>query len=404
MVDVFCASALHLCDIFVLNWNDLCRTLKGMNSAENLAILRLARTAGIGPATYRKLLARHGSALAILAAAPAFLRDGQQIFSSDDAERELEKLHAQGGEMIVLGSPKYPSQLGELPDAPLVISVLGDIKFLHTRQLAMVGNRSASGSGMTWSEALAHTLASHGVTITSGLARGIDTAAHAGALEANGATVAVVAGGVDHIYPPENKTLRERIIEHGAVISEQAWGMAPTAQLFPRRNRVIAGLSVGIVVSEATRHSGSLITAQHALEYGREVYAVPGSPSDPRASGPNWLLKNGATLIENADDILASLPERAAPFVMPRASAQRDLFSTPAPSPASSIIVDDEAAHAPDGTPRQRIYSLLGRNPLDGDTLARQGDVTETDLNILLTDLELDGLAVREADGRWRRA
>lgn len=403
-MDAFCASGIHLCDIFVLNWNDLSRTLKGMNSAENLAILRLARTAGIGPATYRKLLARHGNALAILAAAPAFLRDGQALFSADDAARELEKLHTHNGRMIILGSPEYPSQLGELPDAPLVLSVLGDVKFLHTRQLAMVGNRSASGSGMAWSEALAHTLAARGVTITSGLARGIDTAAHTGALQAHGATVAVVAGGVDHIYPPENKNLRARIIEHGAVVSEQAWGMAPTAQLFPRRNRVIAGLSVGIVVSEATLHSGSLITAQHALEYGREVYAVPGSPSDPRASGPNWLLKNGATLIENADDILASLPERAAPFVLPRTSVQRDLFSAPAASSASPIIVDDEAAHAPENaTPRQRIYGLLSHNPLDGDTLARQGDVSETDLNILLTDLELDGLAVREADGRWRR-
>jgi DNA processing protein len=388
-----------MCDIFVLQIMHLYRMLITMNSAETLAILRLARTQGVGPSTFRRALLKFGSAQHALENAAEFVKNSADVLSADDARREYENLTKLGGNFVVLGSENYPTHLAELPDAPIVLSVLGNANLLNTRQVGMVGNRSASGSGMAWSEALAHDLAKQGITITSGLARGIDTAAHNGALAANGATIAIVAGGVDHIYPPENKLLREKIIAHGAVVSEQAFGMAPTAHLFPRRNRIIAGLSVGVVVSEATQNSGSLITAQCALEYGREVFAVPGSPADPRAAGPNWLLKNGATLIENAADILSHLPARAAPFVAQiKPRIQANLFSEPS---AHNFIEDSNELPTSE---RQNVFALLSKQPLDSDTLARQAKVSETDLSIVLTDLELDGLAVREADGRWRRA
>jgi DNA processing protein len=371
-----------------------------VSSAELLAKLRIIRSAGIGPVTYKKLLQRHGSAERAVAAWPT---DGGKSPGLCDAQtvlRELENLQRADGTMLVWGEENYPPQLAELPDAPIVLSVLGDVKFLHARHVAIVGNRNASAAGMAWSKALAQELAHAQVGVVSGLARGIDTAAHEGALSGNGVTIAVVAGGVDHIYPPENAKLREKIIEHGCVVSEQAWGMAPTASLFPRRNRIIAGLSVGVAVSEATRHSGSLITAECALNYGRDVWAVPGSPSDPRSGGPNWLLKNGATLIEGAADILTNLPVRAAPYVASYSKAkiqQPDLFA--AEESKLEALPEIEAAM----TDMQRVFGLLGAVPTTFDELVRQSAVSETALNGLLIELELDGHALREADGRWRR-
>lgn len=370
------------------------------NDAELLAKLRIIRSAGIGPATYKKLLRRHGSAQGAIAEWHAYRGKAPALCDEQTVLREMENLVRAHATLLVWGDENYPPQLAELPDAPIALSVLGDAKTLHGRHVAIVGNRNASAAGMGWSKALAQELARAGVGVASGLARGIDTAAHDGALSANGVTVAVVAGGVDHVYPPENAKLRSAIIEHGCVVSEQAWGMAPTASLFPRRNRIIAGLSVGVAVSEATRHSGSLITAECALNYGREVWAVPGSPTDARSGGPNWLLKNGATLIEGAADILAGLPERAAPYVAAykKHSAQQGLFeaveSDSAPLPTLEGNLSDV----------QRVFGLLGAVPATFDELVRQSGVNETTLNGLLIEMELDGHAVREADGRWRRS
>lgn len=367
-------------------------------TAEMLAKLRVCRTQGVGPVTFRRAMQRYGSAERAVENW-AEISPKTQLCDAALVTREVEALQRAGGWMVFHGEADYPSQLGELPDAPIAVSGLGDVKFLHARQVAVVGNRSASATGLAWGKALAAELARAGVVVTSGLARGIDTAAHDGALTEGGATVAVVAGGVDNIYPPENARLRERIIQNGCVVSEQAWGMVPTASLFPRRNRIIAGLSIGVVVSEATRHSGSLITAECALNYGREVWAVPGSPSDPRSGGPNWLLKNGATLIEGAADVLAGLPARPAPFVV--RAAQADLFSSAAPVRAE-IVVEDDASAEPVGL-RQRLFSLLGGVPVSFDELVRQMGVNEADMSGLLIELELDGHAQREADGRWRR-
>lgn len=365
------------------------------SSAALLAQLRLIRTQGIGPVGYRRLMARYGGAEAALAAHREWAKE-RVLATPDDISREVAAVTRLGGNILLWGQDGYPAALAELPDPPLALTVLGNVEALHRRQVGLVGNRNASAAGLAWCKDLATQLTLRGVVVTSGLARGIDTAAHEGALNGGGPTVAVVAGGVDHVYPPENGRLRQRIIENGAVVSEQPLGMAPMAQLFARRNRVIAGLSVGVAVSEASRHSGSLITAQCALDYNREVWAVPGAPSDPRAGGPNWLLKNGATLVETAEDILGSLPASPAPYV-PRLREQ------------PSLLEDVEAEGNEGGiedmmpTPRGKVYGLLGAQPVGGDELLRACGLSETDLTGLLVEMELDGHAVREPDGRWRR-
>jgi DNA processing protein len=360
------------------------------------AQFRLARTSGVGPVTYRKAVGKYGSAEAALEAFAQWGRKGEAVASVALVEKELSALEKIGGTVLLWGQPDYPAALGELPDPPLVLSVLGDVSLLHKRQVAIVGNRNASAAGLTWTKGLATALARAGVCVTSGLARGIDTSAHQGALQAGGGTVAVVAGGVDHLYPPENKALREEIIARGAVVSEQPFGMVPTAQLFPRRNRVIAGLSIGVAVCEAMKSSGSLITAQCALDYGREVWAVPGAPSDPRAGGPNWLLKNGATLVEGAADILQSLPNAPAPYV-PRL-VQPSLLAE-----VEAVIEEDEGDGTQPASPRAHLYALLGSAPITGDELVRLSGLNESDMTLMLAELELEGHAAREPDGRWRR-
>lgn len=369
------------------------------NTPEMLAKLRIARTQGIGPVTYRKLMQRYENAIDIVTDWHAISAKFPPLATESVVLRELELLDKAGGIIVLHGDADYPPQLAELPDAPLTLSVLGSSETLMKRQVAIVGNRNASAAGLTWSKQLAGQIARADVVLTSGLARGIDTSAHEGAIGANGLTVAVVAGGADHVYPRENAKLRDMIIQHGCVVSEMPWGMAPTPNLFLRRNRIIAGLSIGVVVSEATRHSGSLTTAEYALNYGREVWAVPGSPSDPRSGGPNWLLKNGAALIENAEDVLNDLPKNPAPYVM-RAVAQADLFAA---APQVEAAVFDEGDDSMGTTPMQRVFGLLGTQPASFDDLVRQTGLDEPGLSGILIELELDGHASREGDGRWRR-
>ncbi len=366
-----------------------------------LAKLRIARTQGIGPVTYRKLMQRYENAVDIITDWHGISAKFPPLAKESDVLRELENLHKAGGVLLMQGDADYPAQLAELPDAPLTLSVLGAAETLAKRQVAIVGNRNASAAGLSWSKTLSAQIARADVVMTSGLARGIDTAAHEGALSANGLTVAVVAGGVDHVYPRENAKLRDMIMQQGCVISEMPWGMAPTPNLFLRRNRIIAGLSIGVVVSEATRHSGSLTTAEYALNYGREVWAVPGSPADPRSAGPNWLLKNGATLIENAEDVLRDLPATPAPYVL-RAVPQGDLFG--AVEHERELAKDEDDAVGAAMTPAQRVFGLLGSQPASFDDLVRQSGLDEPGLSGILVELELDGHASREGDGRWRRA
>ena len=280
--------------------------------ADAIDRLRLARTEGVGPVAYRRLLARYGSAAAALDALPGLARAGgrpspQAVPSPDDAMRELRGFAKLGARMLFAGEPDYPPLLALLDDAPAAIAVLGDPALLANRAIALVGGRNASANGQRMAENLAAELA-RSLVVVSGLARGIDAAAHAGAMQ-TGRTIAAVAGGLDMPYPPEHADLQRRIAESGAVVTEAPLGTAPQARHFPRRNRIIAGLALGVVVIEAALRSGSLITARLAQEAGRELFAVPGSPLDPRSRGANDLIRQGAHLTETAQDVLDNLPD-----------------------------------------------------------------------------------------------
>jgi DNA processing protein len=296
-------------------------------AAELLARLRLARTDSIGPVTFRRLLARHGNALAALAALPGIAaRRGTRIALCPEADalREMAALHRLGGRFLFTGEAPYPPLLDLAEDAPPVLAVLGDPAALAGRAVALVGARNASAAGRRLAEELAEQLAAAGLVVVSGLARGIDAAAHLGALR-RGRTVAAVAGGLDQPYPPDHAKLQDRIAaEGGAVVAEAPLGTAPLARHFPRRNRIVAGLSLGVVVVEAAPRSGSLITARLALEAGRELFAVPGSPLDPRCRGSNDLIRQGAHLTESIADVLEHLPEAPPRIPAVRAAAGLD--------------------------------------------------------------------------------
>ncbi len=281
--------------------------------SDRLDRLRLIRTDGVGPLTYRRLMARFGSVAEAIEALPQLARAGGraaplQLHGRSEAERELAALHRLGGKILFLEDPDYPPFLAELADAPPALSVLGDVSLLSTRAVAVVGARNASANGMRIADQLAGDLATKSLTIVSGLARGIDAAAHHGAMR-SGRTIAALAGGIDVAYPPEHEKLHAQIAKNGALVAEAPFGTEPQGRHFPKRNRVIAGLSLGVVVIEAAPRSGTLITARLANEAGRELFAVPGSPLDPRCQGSNDLIRQGATLTESAGDVLANLPD-----------------------------------------------------------------------------------------------
>lgn len=354
--------------------------------AEALARLRLARTEGVGPQTWRRALDRFGSAEAALAALPRYPapRGGPPLRPPPEAEaaREWEALARLGGRFLFLGDPGYPPLLALTEDAPPALAVLGDPALLSAPQVAVVGARNASAAGRRIAEELAEALARAGVVVTSGLARGIDAAAHEGALR-GGRTVAVVAGGLDQPYPPEHAALQARIAEAGAVVSEAPLGAAPLARHFPRRNRIVAGLALGVVVVEAAPRSGSLITARLALEAGRELFAVPGSPLDPRCRGSNDLIRQGAHLTETAEDILPNLP--AAPRDGP-------LFALAAPArPGPEETAGVPAPPAPEPDDVQQVLDLIGHSPVTVDEVTRRCHLSAPALQAILFELELQG-------------
>jgi DNA processing protein len=277
--------------------------------ADALARLRLIRTSSVGPVTYRHLLARFGTAQAAIDAIPDLARRGSgrlpHIPSLADIVREAESVAALGGYYLLGGRDDYPSLLAEADDAPPALIAIGNAALLARPSVALVGARNASAAAVRFARQLAFDLAALDYVVVSGLARGVDTAAHQGALD--GGTIGVVAGGIDIFYPPENEALQRSMARRGLVLSEQPPGTEPHARHFPSRNRIIAGLSQGTVVVEAAPRSGSLITARLAADYGREVMAVPGSPLDPRAQGCNLLIREGATLIQSAADIAEAL-------------------------------------------------------------------------------------------------
>lgn len=356
-----------------------------LSDQQRLDWLRLIRAENVGPRTFRALINEFGTAARALVRVSELARRGGRgelpIPSREEAEAEFKAAKRAGIRFVAIGEEEYPPLLREIDDAPPLLAVRGQPGVLTRPAVAVVGSRNASAAGNRFAAILARDLGEAGFVIVSGLARGIDTAGHRASLATG--TVAVLAGGQDKIYPPEHGELVEEIVLDGAAVSEMPMGWEPRARDFPRRNRIIAGMSLGVVVVEAAERSGSLITARLALEAGREVFAVPGSPVDPRAAGTNRLLKQGATLVSSAEDVIEALtPIMGRP--VPPASIREPAREETAPEPLPS----DEAL-------RTRIAGLLSPAPVSIDELARQAGAPAGAVQIILLEMELAGRLVR---------
>lgn len=352
-----------------------------------VARLRLIRSDQIGPVTYRQLVRRFGNAQAALDALPDLARRGGgrplRIATAEAAQHELDAVAGFGAQLIFIGTPDYPNLLARTETAPPAIAVKGDATLLDRPAVGIVGARNASAAGTRFARGLASDLADAGLVVVSGLARGIDAAAHEGAL--SGGTVAVIAGGIDVAYPPETADLQRRIGETGLVVAEMPFGTQPQARHFPRRNRIIAGLCAGTVVVEGALRSGSLITARLAAEAGREVMAIPGSPLDPRAQGCNMLIREGATLVQSAADIVEAVSGFGGGGEMRSPGQGYDA------GPVALDTGDAEIA---------RISGLLSPTPVPVDELVRLSGLPSAVVAAVLLDLELGGGLVRHAGGR----
>jgi DNA processing protein len=364
------------------------RGLKGvkLSDEQRLDWLQLIRSENIGPRIFRELINRYGGARGSIDALPALAKRGGaasfKLFPREDAERELAAINVRGARLVALGEPDYPSRLQTIYDAPPLLTVRGRAEILSEPMVGIVGSRNASAAGMKFAERIARELGEAGFVIASGLARGIDAAAHRGSLASG--TVAVLAGGHNHIYPSEHESLLESIVETGAAIAEMPIGWEPRAHDFPRRNRLISGLAAGIVVVEAAKRSGSLITARMAAEQGREVFAVPGSPLDPRCEGTNALLKQGATLMTEAADVIETL-QPILGRVVETPLAEPDQVSQAGAEPG-----DDE---------RSRIVSLLGPTPVSMDDIVRLSNSRPAIVRTVLLELEIAGRLERHGAG-----
>ncbi|TMK28109.1 MAG: DNA-protecting protein DprA [Alphaproteobacteria bacterium] len=357
-----------------------------LDPQERLDWLRLARTETVGPVTFYALLRRFGSARASLQALPRLSRPVVAM-GLRDVEAELTALARLGARLVCWGEPDYPAALATVEDAPPVLTVLGDPALLQMPIVAVVGARNASANGRRIARELSAGLGEAGIVVVSGMARGIDAAAHLGSLHSG--SVAVVAGGADIVYPEENRGLYDALVERGAVVAELPLGTEPQARHFPRRNRIISGMARGVVVVEAAAKSGSLITARFALEQGREVFAVPGSPLDPRSRGCNDLLRNGATLTETAADILAQLgpflqSEMPAPRPRERALQPRLPLAAAAPNLSAIPQIPEDAA-------LELLIEKLSPTPVAVDELVRQCHLSAASIATLLLELELAG-------------
>jgi len=341
------------------------------------------RSPGIGPVTYRQLIARFGSAAAALEAVPDLARRGggpaPKLFARDQAEREIDRVDKLGARYLVLGQGLYPRLLAEMEDAPPLLMAKGDLGLLERQAVAIVGARNASAAACRFARGLAHDLGQEGLVVVSGLARGIDSAAHDGALDSG--TIAVIAGGIDVFYPPENEERQRVIGERGLLLAEMPPGTEPRARHFPYRNRIIAGISAGTVVVEAAPRSGSLITARLAAEAGREVMAVPGSPLDPRAQGCNQLIRDGATLIQSAADVAEAIR-------MPTSSVQ----SPPARFERAEELNGEDVLGD--------IENLLGPSPVPVDEIIRLSGASSGAVQMALLELDLAGRLDRHAGGK----
>ncbi|MDB5477697.1 MAG: putative Rossmann fold nucleotide-binding protein [Alphaproteobacteria bacterium] len=362
---------------------------------DKLAALQLIRSEGVGPATFARLVDRFGGVENALSAMPQMKRPLQPA-DLKKVEAEYNRLLKSGGVWLSKDDAQYPELMQPLDDMPPVLSALGDISLLAKPMIAMVGGRNASTNGRRLAAQIAKDLGRQGFVIVSGLARGIDTAAHEAALETG--TVAVLANGVDIVYPPENKKLYDAIRERGVILSENPLASEPTASLFPRRNRIISGLCRGVIVVEAAQKSGSLITIRYALDQGREVFAVPGSPLDPRASGPNHLIKTGqAHLIESAQDVLDVLGGlRNLDLSGPQISFALDQVEAYMPETISDELPQNTAALTDDQA-RHTVLNYLSPTPCDIDHLTQATQLPASRLLAILMELELRGQIQRLA-------
>ena len=364
---------------------------RSLSAAERLDWLRLIRSENVGPITFYRLIERFGSAARALEGLPDLARRGGRrkpmtVCPRAAAEREMEALETIGADLVARVEAGYPPNLVHIEDAPPLIAVLGQGHLLERPIVAVVGARNASLNGRRFANRLAADLGKGGFAVVSGLARGIDASAHVGALETG--TVAVVAGGIDVVYPKENERLHQDIAERGALISEIEPGTTPQARHFPRRNRLISGMAMGVVVVEASLRSGSLITARLALDQGREVFAVPGSPLDPRARGTNGLLRQGATLTESAEDVLRALDDT---LRMPLGERKiPDVFGAAADLPSPGEIDSARAA----------IVENLSPTPVMVDEIIRSGHFSPAVVSMVLLELELAGGLERQPGNR----
>ncbi|WP_425404282.1 DNA-processing protein DprA [Hwanghaeella sp.] len=364
-----------------------------LSDQERIARFRLARTENVGPVTFRQLLHRYGSGCAALDALPELVRRGgrargHRVASPEDIERERHAAERLGAVDLHLGCDGYPHPLAAIDDAPPFLYVLGDPDLLQSDCIGMVGGRNASVAGKGFARKLAADLGHAGFTIASGMARGIDTAAHEGALETG--TIAVLAGGVDVVFPPENEALHKALVERGAVISEMPPGMQPLARHFPRRNRIISGLSLAVAVIEAKRKSGSLITARRAAEQGRTVFAAPAAPMDVRGTGCNDLIRDGATLVQSADDILQDMP-----------ASFGDRPGQTAGTGLSEIMTSggDEPDESEILTAHDQVERGLSSTPVAVDSLIRELRLPAPLVNAVLLEMELAGTLTRHPGG-----
>lgn len=386
-------------------------------SREQIDKLTLFRSHHVGPIIYKKLMQKYGSARAALDDFEFLNKTYNKRLKIADPKKiqaEISALYNAGGKFVFIEDDAFPTPLKFTEDCPPLLSVLGNAECLNKEHIAIVGNRNASAPSLKLTQKIAGELSENNLGVISGLARGIDTSAHQGALAKNGVTIAVLAGGVNHIYPPENKKLYEEIIaKGGAIISEMPWGVKPTQNHFPRRNRIVSGISLGVAVIECPKRSGSLITARLALEQNREVFAVPGSPTDPRAEGPNYLIRGGAHMLTDVEDILKNrtkwmetmleLPLTSNPSKMEIAEKIKHIEPEKAEEAAAEFCLEDTAKENSQLSHKDIILNLLSSaTPTEADVLIRELSINDAEATALLSEMELDGDIDRISGGYIR--
>lgn len=384
--------------------------MQRLSPVEKLDWLQLTRSENIGPRNFQMLVTRFGSAASALKALPELMRSGRMshviVAERDEVRRELDEIERQGLKLIALCEPEYPPALREIDSAPPLLTVGGNVECLQLPSVSIVGSRNASAAGLLLTERFARGLGEAGFCVTSGLARGIDAKAHRSALKAT--TVAVLAGGHNRIYPSEHTKLAAEICSQGALISEMPINWEPRGPDFPRRNRLVAGISLGTIVIEAALKSGSLITARLANEQGRQVFAVPGSPLDPRAEGTNNLLREGATFCTRIEDVIDALSPVISQSLLPRDLFREasEVFKHPQMDferqdlQANGTQPAHETQQGSDAYPHAvSVQDLLGAAPISIDDLIRHSGVTAAEVQMALLELELSGKLLRHNNG-----